>query len=199
MTQTLQEILAKNNVNINMQTNTMQQATAVESTQQQAATSSNVSDTSETQQEKESAINKVLMSSDDLDSLDRKKFEGNVTSNFHLEEDIYEAKCVKIEVVDSQDYEGRPEEKFCWHFKATKNSMGEEVNSSVILKHYTRLAFGEQSNNYKLYSIFFGSTPATYNVLDCIGQECRLNVVDKKSAKGNIYSKIKDILKAKKK
>lgn len=213
MTQTLQEILAKNNIKTSSQTTVSQQTTVSAQKQednsfqqeQKAYNSSNVSQTQQTtssyQQEQKATANEILMSSDDTENLDIKKFEGTVSSSnyFHLEEDIYEAKCTKIERIMGKNFDGMPEEKFCWHFQIENDSTGEKLVQPVKLKYYTRLAFGDKSNNYKVYSTFFGSTPEKYNILECIGKDCRVNVIDHKAQNGNTYSKIKDILKAKKK
>ncbi|MCM1260591.1 MAG: hypothetical protein NC222_06510 [Staphylococcus sp.] len=209
MNQTLQEILAKNNVTTQVKTagsEDVKETNTVSITKQEqkAAISDNKVDnkmenTNKNVQEQKKSI---LMSSDDTEHLDIKKFQGEVkeTSWFKLEEDIYEAKCVKIDNIMGQDFNGNPEEKFCWYFEVSKDVNGDPLEKPVTLRYYTRLAFGEKSNNYKIYSAFFGEPAqgSTINILECIGKECRLNVVDNKKG-DKVYSKIKDILKSRKK
>lgn len=208
MTQTLQEILAKNNVQMNTQTavgsEDKKEPVTVSSEQniQVASNSDKKVDNKMENQEQEQQVtsSKILMSSDDVEHLDINKFQGEKkeTSWFKLDEDIYEAKCVKIDNILGQNFEGKEEEKFCWYFEVSKDANGNPLEKPVSLRYYTRLAFGEKSNNFKVYSAFFGEPEGKYNILDCIGKECRLNVIDNKKG-DKTYSKIKDILKARKK
>lgn len=203
MGKTLQEILAENNVKANNSTQ-VKPSEDNQTKEESKSTTPTVSETNNTNTNTDINVKKMnfqtLMSSDNTDNLDIKKFQGTVSSRPHIEEDIYNARCVKIDRIMGQNFDGVPEEKFCWHFELISASDGSSLTTPVTLKYYTRLAFGEKSNNYKVYGAFFGKVPEKYNILECISKECRVNVVDTQSKDGgNTYSKIKDILKVKNK
>lgn len=149
-------------------------------------------------------------------NIDISKFEGSVSSQKyvkpHLAEDIYKSVLKSIDIKTVKDFNtGESVNKYLWSFELREDSAGNAVtedihgkpfNKPVVLTLFTNIAWGVKSTNYKLYSKITGKAPnegEKYNILECVGKNCRVNVetIEPKDKQNQPYSKINGVMAAK--
>ncbi len=122
-----------------------------------------------------------------------KKIKENVNSLIHLEEDVYEALCIGVtyweDVISSFEGEEKVQDKIDYIFLIPT-----EDGDVHIKGEYTVSAY-EKAKLPKILAKFDIDLEEWYNLL---GENLRLSIGEKTSAKGKEYNFIVDILKPKK-
>lgn len=147
-------------------------------------------------------------------TIDASMFIGTVSSKFvkpYIQEDVYNAVVESIDLKHNlKDFvTGELKDKFLWTFKLstdsagnaiTEDANGKSLDREIKLSVFTNIAWGMKSTNYKMYSKIMNHEPQKdekYNILDCIGKKCRVNVATKKPENGLPYSTINSVMMAK--
>lgn len=158
--------------------------------------------------------NKTEENTMDVSNVDISKFEGSVSSKFVkplFQEDVYNAVIKSIDLKTGlKDFTtGELISKFLWTFElvsdssnnaVTEDANGKSLNKTPVLSIFTNIAWGMKSTNYKLYTKITGKVPSEnekYNILECIGKKCRINVNTKTTKEGLPYSRIEGVMAAK--
>lgn len=212
---TLEEMIAaqkakqqqqQNNVNMTQQHEQVQQMQQTQQVNNNSVGSEDYSNKETYEDEQKSRI--------DTSKIDVSKFEGSASSKFvkpYVLEDVYNAEVESIELKTGlKDFmTGELKDKFLWTFKLvtdaagnaiTEDANGKSLDREVKLSIFTNIAWGMKSTNYKMYSKIMNSVPQKdekYNILDCVGKKCRINVVTKNPENGLPYSAINGVMTAK--